>query len=198
MIDYLNGTIASRRPTACVVDVGGVGYEVLIPMSTFEHVPKEGGRCKLYIHHHVREDAELLFGFASTEERDVFRTLVGVSGVGPKIGLAALSALRPEELRRCVSTGDVALLTRIPGVGRKTAERMIVELRDRLAPVDGTLARSSGITGGAPSIRADAVVALETLGLSRSIAEKQVSAVLNGDTEIETVEELIRLALRER
>lgn len=199
MIEYLNGTIATRKPTVCVIDVGGIGYEVLVPMSTFELIPKEGKPYKFYIHHHVREDAELLFGFASTDERLVFRTLTAVSGVGPKLALAALSALHPDELRQCVASNDVARLTRIPGVGRKTAERMIVELRDRLVPrTDLMLPGAVGVTSSTPSARYDAVLALEALGLARATAEKQVAAVTAHSPDVATAEELIRLALRER
>jgi Holliday junction DNA helicase RuvA len=199
MIEYLNGTIATRKPAACVIDVAGVGYEVLVPMSTFELIPPEGKPYKFYIHHHVREDAELLFGFASTDERLVFRTLTAVSGVGPKLALAALSALHPDELRQCVASNDVVRLTRIPGVGRKTAERIIVELRDRLVPrTDSTLPGAVGVPSSTTSIRYDAILALEALGLARATAEKQVAAVVSHSPETTTAEELIRLALRER
>ena len=197
MIEYLFGTVVTRRPTSCVVDVGGVGYEVTIPMSTFELVPKAGSTFKFYTHHHVREDAELLFGFASTEERAVFRTLIGVSGVGPRLGVAALSALPADELRRCVASSDVASLTRIPGVGRKTAERIIVELRDRLGPIEGDSPGKQEPADQKSTIRTDAVLALESLGLSRAAAEKQVTTVLRKQ-DVDSAEELIRLALRER
>lgn len=210
MIEYLKGTVATRKPTVCVIDVGGVGYEVLVPMSTFEHIPAEGKPYKFFIHHHVREDAELLFGFASADERSVFRTLTGVSGVGPKLALAALSALHPDELRQCVASNDISRLTLIPGVGRKTAERMIVELRDRLVPrTDGVQSGlpgagatgAAGAEGGATtttSIRYDAILALEALGLTRATAEKQVATVLTHSPAVATAEELIRLALRSR
>lgn len=198
MIEYLNGSVVTRKPTVCVIDVAGVGYEVLIPMSTFQSVPMEGKPFKFYTHHHVREDAEQLFGFASTDEREVFRTLIGVSGVGPKLALAALSALSPDELRRCVATDDVTNLTRIPGVGRKTAERMIVELRDRLVPRGDGGGFVGGRSTGTPSIRTDAILALESLGLTRAAAEKQVARVMDAKPETESAEDLIRLALRER
>lgn len=198
MIEYLDGKVVSRKPTACVLDVNGVGYEVLVPLSTFESVPREGSGFKFYTHHHVREDAEQLFGFASVDERSVFRTLISVSGVGPKLGLAALSALRPEELRRCVATSDVAQLTRIPGVGRKTAERMIVELRDRLVPRDTDAIVGRTALSGRSSTHNDAILALESLGLSRAAAEKQVAAVAGAHPESTTTEDIIRLALKGR
>lgn len=197
MIEFIRGKVVSRRPTVCVVDVGGIGYEVLVPMSTFDGVPPEGHTFLFYTHHHTREDAEQLFGFASVEEREVFRTMIAVTGVGPKLGLAALSAYRPEELRARVSGGDVAALTRIPGVGRKTAERMIVELRDRFAAFE-TPHAVGGVPGGEPSMRTDAILALESLGLTRASAEKQVASALAANPDIESAEELIRGALRER
>ena len=198
MIEYLQGSVVSRKPTSCIVDVAGVGYEVLIPTSTFEQVPPEGKTFKFYTHHHVREDAEQLFGFASTDERSVFRTLIGVSGVGPKLGLAALSAMRASELRACVVAGDVPQLIRIPGVGRKTAERIIVDLRDRLAPPTDVSAVAPTASSRLSSARMDAVLALESLGLSRSAAEKQVAAVVQAYPETTSAEDFIRLALRER
>ncbi len=198
MIEYLDGKVVSRKPTVCVVDVHGIGYEVLVPMSTFASIPSEGSGFKFYTHHHVREDTEQLFGFASVDERSVFRSLISVSGVGPKLGLAALSALRPEDLRRCVASSDVAQLTRIPGVGRKTAERMIVELRDRLVPTEGDAVGGRPPAAGRSSVENDAILALESLGLSRTAAEKQVAAVAGKQPGTPTTEEIIRLALKGR
>ena len=180
MIAYLSGTLAEKKPTEATIDVGGIGYLVLIPTSTFEKLPDVGKACKLMTHHHVREDAETLFGFATADEREVFRGMIKVSGVGPKLALAALSAMRPDELRQYVASGDVSLLTRIPGVGRKTAERLVVELRDKLVPaapsiVEGTTSGSTS-TPSLPIARMDAILALEALGMSRNAAEKSVAA----------------------
>jgi Holliday junction DNA helicase RuvA len=151
----------------------------------------------------VREDAETLFGFFTADERDVFRALTKVSGVGPKLALAALSAMPPDELRQYVVSGDISLLTRIPGVGRKTAERMIVELRDKLVPTAASIVEGSakGATGaaGSPSLpvaRMDAILALEALGMSRGAAEKAVAVAMRASPTAVTAEELIRLALR--
>ena len=154
---------------------------------------------KLLAHHLVREDAEALYGFASEDERAVFETLLAVSGVGPKLALAALSAMSPAELRDHVVGGDASVLTNIPGVGRKTAERLVVELRDRLARLDlggGT----APLTGGSEAIRAaraDALAALESLGFSRAAAEKAIRKVLRDHAGLQSAEEIIRLALRE-
>ena len=132
MIDYVSGKLAAKKPTEAVIDVGGIGYKVLIPTSTFEKLPATGQETAVLTHHYVREDAITLFGFATSEERTVFNMMLAVSGVGPKLALAALSALRPSEIRDRVLEGDSAMLTRIPGVGKKTAERLVIELRDRL------------------------------------------------------------------
>ena len=197
MIDYVSGSLASKKPTEVVVDVGGIGYRVLIPTSTFERLPEVGEDTKVLTYHHVREDAMTLFGFLSVEERRVFEMMLAVSGIGPKLALAALSALRPSEIRQRVLEGDAAMLTRIPGVGKKTAERLIIELRDRFEKdglEEGESAGSTSTPDG--NFRADAMAALESLGLSRSAAEKAVIGVLRKDPSIRNAEEIIRLALR--
>lgn len=201
MIDYVSGKLVVKKPTEAVIDVGGIGYKVLIPTSTFERLPDIGKSAQLLTHHHVREDAMTLFGFISEEERVVFNLMLAVSGVGPKLALAALSALRPSEIRQRVLEGDAAMLTRIPGVGRKTAERLIIELRDRFesTDMDGGAPGSEATTGGeagSSTFRADAMAALEALGLSRSAAEKAVLTVLRKNPAIRNAEEIIRLALR--
>lgn len=197
MIDYVSGSLATKKPTEAVIDVGGIGYRVLIPTSTFERLPEVGEDAMLLTYHHVREDAITLFGFLSTEERRVFEMMLAVSGIGPKLALAALSALRPSEIRQRVLEGDAAMLTRIPGVGKKTAERLIIELRDRFEKdglEEGESTGSSSTPDG--NFRADAMAALESLGLSRSAAEKAVIGVLRKDPSIRNAEEIIRLALR--
>lgn len=197
MIDYVSGKLAYKKPTEAVIDVGGIGYKVLIPTSTFEQLPALGGLIKLVTHHHVREDAITLFGFGTEEERTVFNMMLAVSGVGPKLALAALSAMRPSEIRSRILEGDSAMLTRIPGVGRKTAERIIIELRDRFEKTSwgDSEADISNMTT-ASSFRMDAMAALEALGLSRSAAEKSVITVLRQNPDITSAEALIRLALR--
>jgi len=194
MIEYVSGNLASKKPTEAVIDVHGLGYRLLIPTSTFERLPAIGKPVHLVCYQHVREDALLLFGFQSARERTVFNLLLSVSGIGPKLALAALSALRPSEIRDRIVTGDAAMLTRIPGAGRKTAERMIVELRDRfesLGPGDGAIKSTSD------SPDTDALAALEALGLSRSAADKVLISVRRKHPDATTAEELIRLALRD-
>lgn len=196
MIDYVSGKLSSKKPTEVVIDVSGLGYKLLIPTSTYEKLPKVGEEIRLQCHHYVREDAILLFGFATDEERSVFNLLLGVSGIGPKLALAALSALSPEEIGTRIVDGDAAMLTRIPGVGRKTAERLIVELRDRFEKLVLTHSTGAESENGA-SARSDAMAALEALGLSRAGADKSLRGVLKKHPEAASAEELIRLALRQ-
>jgi Holliday junction DNA helicase RuvA len=198
MIAYVSGKLAARKPTEIIIDVQGLGYRLLIPTSTYEALPGIGEPALLFTHHYVREDAQTLFGFATEAERTLFEVMIGVSGVGPKLALAALSAMSPAELRDRVLENDVGFLTRIPGVGRKTAERLVVELRDRLARID---VPTGGVLGGDSDVRAaaraDALSALEALGLSRAAAEKNLRKVLRAHPGLQSAEELIRLALRE-
>ena len=200
MITHLSGKLAEKKPTEAVIDVQGVGYLVLIPTSTYEKLPPAGEQAKLFTYQHVREDALQLFGFASRSERSVFEVMLGVSGIGPKLALAALSAMRPAELRDRIVEGDTAFLTRIPGVGKKVAERMVVELRDKLVTLEGL---EGGLVAGDGAdtrqvARADALAALEALGLSRAAAERNLRKVLRENAGIHSAEELIRLALREK
>lgn len=200
MIAYVSGTLAEKKPTVVVIDVQGLGYQLLIPTSTFEGLPAVGEAVRLYTVHHVREDAITLFGFATDGERQMFETMLSVSGVGPKLALAALSAMSPAELREHVLNGDATLLTNIPGVGRKTAERLVVELRDRVLRIDvadGTAPLSGGSDVRAAA-RADALAALEALGFARAAAERNLRKVLRNHPGVQSAEELIRLALREQ
>ncbi len=137
MIGSLRGRIASKTPPQVTVEVGGIGYELEAPMSTFLHLPAIGSEVKLLTHFVVREDAQLLYGFATEDERRLFRSLLKVSGIGPKIGLALLSGISVEGFAACVQNQDVGALIKVPGIGRKTAERLLVEMRDRLAPATG-------------------------------------------------------------
>ncbi len=195
MITYVEGKLVEKKPTAITIDVQGIGYSLLITTSTFEVLPAVGTNIKLHTHFHVREESQSLFGFATLDERAVFRILISVSGVGPKLALAALSAMSPNELRSHVVSRNLSILTKIPGVGKKTAERMVVELKDKLEPVE--LSNTSGtIHGSAPSVRSDAIAALQALGLSRTNAEKNVDKVMSQNSDV-SVEQVIRMALRD-
>lgn len=195
MIERLGGKLLEKRPTEIVLDVQQVGYGLLVPTSTFEALPAVGADTSLFTYLHVREDVLQLYGFATRNERTVFRIMLAVSGVGPKLALAALSSMRPGEIKKHVTSGDAGFLTRIPGVGKKTAERLVIELRDRLAKVDLGGEEPSGPTGGQDA--ADALAALEALGYSKAGAEKALRNVSRRHPEAETAEEMIRLALRE-
>ena len=197
MYAYVSGVLADKKPTEAVVEAAGVGYRLLIPASSFEKLPATGQPVKLVTTYVVRDDAHLLFGFATDAERTTFETMTAVSGVGPKLALAALSAMSPSELRDTVVGGDAAMLTRVPGIGKKTAERLIVELRDRFAAIDGL--EPAGALGGSgdSESRADARAGLEALGLSRAEAERRLRKVLRAHAGTTSAEDLIRLALRE-
>ncbi|MGA7304737.1 MAG: Holliday junction branch migration protein RuvA [Rhodothermales bacterium] len=196
MITYVSGKLIERTPARVVVDVHGVGLELHIPASSFDKLPALGDTVKLLTYHYVREDTMQLFGFATSSERRTFESMLAVSGVGPRLALAALSALDVQELRRGIMGGDAGLLTRIPGVGRKTAERLVVELRDRFAQVEVDESTVSGSSTDG-SARLDALAALESLGLSRSAAEDRIRRVMRDNPGLETAEQLIKLALRE-
>jgi holliday junction DNA helicase RuvA len=191
MIGAVRGRIASKAPPQLTVDVGGLGYELEAPMSTFFHLPPVGAEVSLLTHLVVREDAHVLYGFATEEERRLFRSLIRVSGVGPKIALALLSGMSVAAFTGCVQSGDVAALTRVPGVGRKTAERLIVEMRDRLAPVPPMAAFASAPAEASPE--SEAYGALVALGYRPAEATRLLKAVEPGTY---TTEELIRRALQ--
>lgn len=191
MIGAVRGRLASKAPPQLTVDVGGLGYELEAPMSTFYRLPAVGEEVRLLTHLVVREDAHVLYGFATEEERRLFRSLIRVSGVGPKIALALLSGISVAAFAECVQKEDIAALTRVPGVGRKTAERLIIEMRDRLAvpqPAAGAAA-----TPGAASPAGEAYDALVALGYRPAEATRLLQAAGPGS---HSTEELIRRALQ--
>jgi Holliday junction DNA helicase RuvA len=192
MIGSLRGRITSKMPPQLTVEVGGIGYELEAPMSTFLHLPAVGAEVRLLTHFVVREDAQLLYGFATEDERRLFRGLLKVSGVGPKIGLALLSGISVEGFAMCVQNQDVAALIRVPGIGRKTAERLLIEMRDRLAPADGSAVGAVILQPGA-SAEAEAFGALVALGYRPAEATRLLKAAGPGT---HSTEELIRRALQ--
>jgi Holliday junction DNA helicase RuvA len=193
VLDTIHGRIAVREPGRVVVEAAGLGYLVQVPLSTFDVLPPLGQDVRLLLHLVVREDDWRLYGFMAAREREVFRDLLRVSGVGPALSLALLSGLGPDALVRSVSEGDVKTLTQVRGVGRKTAERLTVELRERWRAAAPGQASGGPALGGAG---ADAVRALEALGLERAEAERRVAAVLGaGNAKLE-VGDLVRRALR--
>ncbi|HEY2433850.1 MAG TPA: Holliday junction branch migration protein RuvA [Vicinamibacterales bacterium] len=174
MIARLHGTLLEKSPDRLVVDVGGVGYDVLVPLSTFYGLPDPGAPVTLRVHTHVREDALALFGFATALELDLFQRLIAINGIGPKLALAVLSGIDSAELVRAIRSQDVARLTRIPGVGRKTAERIGLELKDRLPKSDA----ASDAVAVSDDRRGDLLSALMNLGYKGAVAEKAVDAAL--------------------
>ena len=190
MIGSLRGRIASKTPPQLTVDVGGLGYELEAPMSTFFHLPAVGEEVRLLTHLVVRDDAHVLYGFATEDERRLFRSLIKVSGVGPRIALALLSGISVSAFAQCVLNEDISALTRVPGVGRKTAERLIVEMRDRLAAPQAT----PGAPLAAPArAEGEAYGALVALGYRPAEAARLLKAVGPGT---HSTEELIRRALQ--
>jgi Holliday junction DNA helicase RuvA len=176
VIAHLSGALLEKHVQRLVVDVGGVGYEVLVPLSTFYAVGDPGGHVTLRVHTRVTDDAIQLFGFHTPLEQRLFERLISVNGIGPKLGLAVLSGIEPAELVRAVRQGDVARLTRIPGIGRKSAERIVLELKDRL-PSDVDEPETT-VQHGGDSVRDDVLSALVNLGYQRTTVEKTVDQVL--------------------
>jgi Holliday junction DNA helicase RuvA len=197
MIARLRGSLIEKHPTHALVDVEGVGYELQIPFSTFERLPELGGRVALLTHLVVREDALHLFGFATGEEREIFRHLLSVSGVGPKIALAVLSGIDGTRFRQAVTAGDVDLLRTIPGVGKKTAERLIVELRDRLPRVgdESPEERAARALGCPIEVYRDAIAALVSLGYTQAAASAAARRVLADGAGPVELDELVKRAL---
>jgi Holliday junction DNA helicase RuvA len=195
MIAHLTGHLISKTTQSVIIDAGGVGYEVLVPLSTFYALPDETERVSLHIHNHVREDAFLLFGFSTRLEKDVFLMLISISGIGPKLAVNILSGIGPEDLLSAVARGDAARVQAVPGVGKKTAERIALELKDKAAQLIG----EDQVVRDAPpeetGIADDAMSALLNLGYSAKAARKAIDKARAAGEE-KTLETLIRKALR--
>lgn len=196
MIGQLRGTLLEKQAPELLVDVHGIVYEVNAPLSTFDHLPEIGKEIVLHIHFVVREDAQLLFGFYTKDERSLFRTLLKVNGVGPKLALTILSSATPEELVAAVMNHDTGKLIRLPGVGKKTAERLVIELRDSLKDWMHTQPIENNHAGSVTrrQVLEDAISALIALGFKQNEANRAVASIDNG---LASSEELIRNALRE-
>jgi Holliday junction DNA helicase RuvA len=197
MISMLHGILFEKSPGLAVIECGGVGYDVAMPVGAYNSLPSVGDECRVFVRHVVREDDEQLYGFASREERGVFDLLQGVSGVGPKLALSVLDGLSVQDFRRCVVNGDAKRLSAVKGVGKKTAERIVVELKGKIDPVE---AMASGGGGAAPmdaSLR-DAILALSSLGFNQEVAYRMVQSAIDGGADRTNTEELIRAALAAR
>ncbi|MFL6550819.1 MAG: Holliday junction branch migration protein RuvA [Povalibacter sp.] len=196
MIGFLRGRLTAKHPPQLLIDVGGVGYEVEAPMSTFYGLPQTGVDVSLFTHLVVREDAHVLFGFGTERERRLFRELIKVSNVGPKLALALLSGMSVESFLLCIEAQDADALVRIPGVGRKTAERLLIEMKDRVktfAALEAVLPTADGAPATVNGAQAEAFSALVALGYKPSEITRLLKSV---DPAVKTVEELIRGALQ--
>jgi len=194
MIGFLTGSLIEKSPTQVVLDVSGIGYEIAIPLSTFEKLTSTNERCALFTHLHVREDVLQLYGFATKDEKQLFQHLISVTGVGPKLALSVLSGCTVEGFCRYIQNNEIASLTAIPGIGKKTAERLVMELRDRLAhfkPAESGRARTK-----VDRVEEEAILALVSLGYPRAAAEKALAAVIAEGQGGLAVEDLIKQALR--
>jgi holliday junction DNA helicase RuvA len=197
MIGHLRGQLLVKKPNVVILDVHGVGYEIHIPLTSFYELPSEGSEVALKIHTHVREDALTLFGFHSQREKDFFLKLISISGIGPKLAISILSGAQVEELAQAIADGNLARLTAVPGVGRKTAERLVLELKSQIAPflVSGPV-ESARDVAKLSALEEDILSALVNLGYPRNSAEKALSAVLRSAECERTFEEILRSTLR--
>jgi Holliday junction DNA helicase RuvA len=196
MIAFLRGRIFDKQPNRVIVDVQGVGYEVAVPLSTFYDLGEVGADAELRIYTHVREDALQLFGFLTERERQLFERLISISGIGPKLAIAVLSGMETGDLIAAVQRADVARLTGVPGIGKKTAERIVLELKDRLAHLAVAAAAAAPAASPADRVRADLISALQNLGYQRPQAEKAVGATLEASPDLD-FERALKTVLRE-
>ena len=203
MIAHLSGTLLSKQPTSAIVDVGGVGYEVVIPLSTFYDLGENGSLVQLRIYTHVREDALQLFGFKTARERELFLQLISVNGVGPSLAIKLLSGMNADEMIASIRTNNLVRLVAIPGVGRKTAERLVVDLRDKIAALSSpgleeefaAQAAAAGSPLSPDAMRDDAISALVNLGYQKAAAEKAVKTAADEGGDL-SVELILRRSLR--
>ncbi len=195
MIGWLKGNLAEKTPTRIVVDVQGVGYELLVPVSTFEQLGEIGATIKVLTYLHVREDILQLYGFHSTKEKQMFLSLLSISGIGPKLALGILSGNSVDELTVKIANGDVDSLTRLQGVGKKTAQRLVMELKDKFVEIAGTTATAVPASSVLNSKQQEAVLALVSLGFSRTAAEKTLAGIIAKEPDL-GVDDMIRRALK--
>jgi Holliday junction DNA helicase RuvA len=197
MIGQLRGQLLLKKPNMVLLDVNGVGYEIFIPLTSFYELPGEGSEISLRIHTHVREDALALFGFHTQREKDFFLKLISISGIGPKLAIGILSGARVEELAQAIAEGNLAKLTAIPGVGRKTAERVVLELKSQISPFllseeVGTAPETQKLSG----IEEDVLSALVNLGYQKAAAEKALATVIRSGESDRSFEDILRKTLR--
>jgi holliday junction DNA helicase RuvA len=195
VIAFLRGRVITKQPNRVVVDVGGVGYELHVPLSTFYEIGDDGAEVSLRVYTHVREDTLQLYGFLTDLERQVFERLIAISGIGPKLAIAVLSGMDSREVIVAVQRADVARLTGIPGIGKKTAERIVLELKDRLTQLAAPAVVGTSLSSTGDRLRADLLSALQNLGYHRQQVERAINSVTS--TSDVTFEQALRDALRE-
>jgi Holliday junction DNA helicase RuvA len=194
VIAHLHGRILSKSPNSVVVECGGVGYELAISVATFSDLGADGGEAKLHVHTHVREDALLLFGFSERAEKRLFEKLLTISGIGPKLAITVLSGISAERLVGAIRGGDHATLTKIPGIGKKTAERVVLELKDKLDDMAG-YAPEGGAPASLGGVAEDVLSALVNLGYPRPVAQKAVEAAAKDEAAAAGFETLFRASM---
>jgi len=197
MIAFLHGTLAEKTPSVATLDVGGVGYEVFISLNTYDRLPATGSDCRLLVYHHIREDAQMLFGFLQAEEKGMFERLINVNGIGPKSALSVLSGLTVAELSTAIADSDVKRISAVHGIGKKTAERIVVELRDKINPLEALSFKTAGGDPQATVLR-DTLLALGSLGFPTDQARKMAQAALDANPSIKDTETLLRKALNSK
>jgi len=193
MIGFLRGILVSKTAPQILLDINGVGYDLTAPMSTIYELPETGQQVQLLTHLSIREDAHILYGFLSEQERSLFRSLIRINGVGPKLALAILSGISIADFQRCVYENNIATLVKLPGIGKKTAERLIIEMRDRLPAITGINERHADSTATTSHTTSEAINALIALGFSEADARRMVSKI---DSDSMNSEAIIRLALQ--
>ncbi len=198
MIAFLHGTLIEKTPTVATLDVHGVGYEVFISLSTYDRLPATGSACRLLTYHHIREDAQILFGFMQPEEKSMFERLIGVNGIGPKLALSVLSGLTVGELSLAIAENNVKRISSVHGIGKKTAERIVMELRDKVNPLEALAGSSTGGDTAQRAMLRDALLALTSLGFPQDQARKMVQSAFDADPSSKDTETLLRKALNSK
>lgn len=196
MIAYLDGKLVQKQPTRIILDVNGIGYDIGIPLSSYDRLPSIGEQCRLLIYYHIREDAHQMFGFMTDGEKEMFKLLMSVTGIGPRLAMSALSGLTVGAIKSSIANGDTGRLSSISGIGRKVAERIVVELKDRMTAGDAMgAADGSRADGECDGMVRDAMLALVSLGYRQDAARKMVMGAIGNNTGNMNVEELVRKSL---
>jgi len=195
MIAFLNGTLAEKSPSVALLDVQGVGYEVFISLSTYDRLPATGASCKLLTYHHIREDINILFGFMQVEEKQMFERLINVNGIGPKTALSVLSGMTISELIAAIAEGNIKRISAIHVIGKKTAERLIIELRDKVNPLEALAASTAGGGDAKNAMLRDTILALTQLGFPQDTAYKMAQTAFAANPDIKDAETLLRKSL---